>query len=53
MGRCPVSEPCDHGYWATFKNAANGEEHTLSVLCTLPENHPGPHQALDGFTWDD
>lgn len=44
---------CDHGVWATFQDAASGQKHTLSVLCIKAENHPGPHQAPDGFTWED
>lgn len=48
-----VSEVCDHGVWATFKDATSGQEHTLSVLCVAVAGHTGRHMAPDGFTWDD
>lgn len=48
-----MSEVCDHGVWATFKDAGSGEEHTLSVLCEGHDGHPGPHFVRGGPTWED
>ncbi len=43
-----MTDSCDAGVWATFKNDATGEETTLSVLCELAA-HDGTTHWTEGL----